>query len=347
VSVWVDLFALLFTPALSVFALACLSPQRLSQSTRWSWVGAGLGGLAVGLLIFVLSRGSAGFTGGETRFGVAQIGANARLLCRECLPWSLGYKFLISEQHSRNPALASWSEPVHTLQCIGGLSLLAGMVVSAALLAMRSLPAAVRRLGLFGSILAISTILGFLVSTKPKDVLAVRYLGPLFWAAPAALAPLAWRIGTKGLSICLAPYLVVAAIAGWVALAPAVDGLRPVRHARGIAADEFALIDYLRKHDLRYGAADYWLAYRLTFLAGENPVIVPLEPLTDRYSPYRFLYQSEPRVVLIFHPSAPRAPFAEVEKGFHQLGAPIEIAHVAGFDLIIVDRRLPRKLPAP
>jgi hypothetical protein len=179
----------------------------------------------------------------------------------------------------------------------------------------------------------------------PLDIHAVRYLGPFFWAAPFALAPLAWRIGARWFMATLTPYLVVATIGGWIAFGPAVDGIWPRRYPRGIAQDEMTLRDYLRARELRYGAADYWLAYRLTFLFDENPIITPLELISVRYPMNRRLFQEAPRVVLIFHPSAPRAPFEEVERGFRQLGAPHEVAHVAGFDLIIFNRYAPGKAP--
>jgi len=47
------------------------------------------------------------------------------------------------------------------------------------------------------------------------------------------------------------------------------------------------MIDCLAQHDVRAAIADYWTAYRLTFLSGERLVVVPDDPVGDRYRPYR------------------------------------------------------------
>ena len=67
------------------------------------------------------------------------------------------------------------------------------------------------------------------------------------------------------------------------------------------------LADALRAEGVRYAAAQYWLAYRLTFLFDEDPVVVPLAEADDRYRPYRDGFEAAPVVAYVFHPSEPRA----------------------------------------
>ena len=60
-------------------------------------------------------------------------------------------------------------------------------------------------------------------------------------------------------------YVVAVGVGGWYALAPyVVDGV-PVRDPRGVVQDENVLAHRLRAEGITYGAAQYWLAYRLTF----------------------------------------------------------------------------------
>ncbi len=58
------------------------------------------------------------------------------------------------------------------------------------------------------------------------------------------------------------------------------------------------LIDCLERQGLRVGRADYWIAYRLTFLAQERIIIAP-DLSEDRYTPYRRIVDAAPRRVRI------------------------------------------------
>ena len=110
----------------------------------------------------------------------------------------------------------------------------------------------------------------------PADLLSARYLAPIVWLAPFTLAPAAHVLGIRLFAALIAPLVVAVGIGGWYAFAPyVVDGV-PVRDPRGVAQEEVALAGALRAEGVRYAAAQYWLAYRLTFLFDEDPVVVPL-----------------------------------------------------------------------
>ena len=67
--------------------------------------------------------------------------------------------------------------------------------------------------------------------------------------------------------------------------------LRPDRSAH-------LIIECLERQGLRAARADYWIAYRLTFLAQERMIIAP-DLSQDRYIPYQRMVDSAPRRVRI------------------------------------------------
>ncbi len=68
------------------------------------------------------------------------------------------------------------------------------------------------------------------------------------------------------------------------------------------------LINFLRTHGGRNGYANYWIAYPIAFLSGEDIVLVPRLPYKadfrytsrdDRYAPYRERVEASPTVVYV------------------------------------------------
>ena len=179
---------------------------------------------------------------------------------------------------------------------------------------------------------------GFLVSTMPADLLSARYLAPIVWLAPFTLAPAAYALGVRWFAALIAPLVVAVGIGGWYAFAPyVVDGV-PVRDPRGVAQEEVVLADALRAEGIRYAAAQYWLAYRLTFLFDEDPVVVPLAGADDRYRPYRDGFEAAPVVAYLFHPSEPRAQWETTAAELDAQGVTYRREEIAGFTVLIVRR---------
>ena len=112
----------------------------------------------------------------------------------------------------------------------------------------------------------------------------------------------------------------------------------PVRDPRGVAQDEVVLADALRARGIHYAAAQYWLAYRLTFLFEEDPVVVPLAVADDRYRPYRDGFAAAPVVAYVFHPSEPRAQPEAVEAQLDAERATYRREEIAGFTVLVVQR---------
>jgi len=172
----------------------------------------------------------------------------------------------------------------------------------------------------------------------PSNMWSARYLAPIVWTAPFALAPLAALLSTRRLALAVAPYLTVAALGGWLSYGLYVRGPLPVLDPRGVAADEQQVADFLRAKGVHHAAAQYWLSYRLSFLYGEDPLVIPISPSEDRYPPYREQFDRARRVAYVFHPSEPRARIEEHEPWVRAQGWQVERAEVAGFSMLLVER---------
>ena len=172
----------------------------------------------------------------------------------------------------------------------------------------------------------------------PAVFLSARYLAPIIWLAPFTLAPAVHALGVRAFGVAVAPFVLAVGLGGWLAFSPYVQGGAPVRDPRGVAVDEAALATALRAEGVRYAAAQYWLAYRLTFLFDEDPVVVPLDPKEDRYRPYRDGFDAAPVVAYVFHPSEPRATPEPMEEQLRNGGVPYRRLEIDGFTVLIARR---------
>jgi hypothetical protein len=340
-ALYLDLFTLQFLPGLVAFALACSLDGDPPARTRWRRLGVcGLGFAAgLGLLWLVRQQPGASFPAEASPLAGFQ---RLRLLLGAALPWVLSAKVFIP---GTALSTVAWrpSVPVVVVQYAGALLFLAGLVCGAVAVCWRGLPWPVRRLGGLGGLVATTSLVGFAVASSPQDAWSARYLAPLIWVAPFACAPAAYLLRPRRFALLSAPYLAAAVVGGWLSYGPYVAGAQPVRTPRGGAAEEAQLGAALRERGVTYAAAQYWLAYRLTFLWGEQPIVVPLDPTQDRYAPYRQGFAAAPTVALIFHPSEPRATPACYETQLRQTGATYERLEIAGFTVLLWHRGPPER----
>jgi hypothetical protein len=234
------------------------------------------------------------------------------------------------------PWPAPW--PVQVIQGAAAFGFLAAVCWATVAVVRRIGPLPVRRLGALGLLGSAASIGGFLVSTMPADLLSARYLAPIIWLAPFTLVPAAHAVGTRLFAVAIAPFVVAVAIGGWYAYAPYVHDGVPVRDPRGVAQDEVVLADALRAEGVHHAAAQYWLAYRLTFLFDEDPVVIPLAEADDRYRPYRDGFAAAPVVAYVFHPSEPRAQWETEAARLDAEGAAYRREEIAGFTVLVVRR---------
>jgi hypothetical protein len=297
-----DPYALVMTPAAVVLVLLGAVGRSLREALG-ALATAAAGALA-GLAPLLALWSSARATHGQVGLTTGVIAHNVELLTSTCLPWTLGARTYFA-RHVMD--YAPWDAPlaVRALQLVGGLSILALLVWSAALALGKRVAWPVRRLGLAGTAGALATLLGFLVSVMVMDLFSSRYLAAMILVLPLALAPLAARLGTRGLAVALVPYLIAAGVAGWVGFGPFVEGVVPVRVVRG-ESDEARLATELAARGITYATADYWTSYRLTFLTREALVVVPTNLGEDRYPPYRAAFDEAARVAYVFDPARSR-----------------------------------------
>ena len=332
VALYLDLFTLQFLPALGFLALACSFDGRPDRPLLLRRLAACALGAVVGAGIVALSRlaivpGPNMVEAGA--LSLATLRRNAALLWEVCLPLLLGVRVYIPGARLYPDR---WQPPAlfAAIQLVGALLFVAGIVVGGVALPLRRIPWPLRRLGAFGALVAATTIAGFLLSPSPIDLWAARYLAPLIWAAPFALAPAARLLGGRRFLLALAPYALATIVGSWLSFGPYVQGPRPVHAARGVDGAG-ALGAALRARGVEYGAAQYWLAYRLTFLWRESPIVVPTDPYSDRYAPYRRGYEAAPVVAYIYATDGLRGSAEPCEGWLRETGARYERVTTAGF----------------
>jgi hypothetical protein len=336
-AIYLDLYTLQLLPGFAAFALACCADAWPGLSRGWRrLVAIGAGGVLgwVGLQWLRAHPGAASSTAG---LSLEPVKRNAGLLWEACLPWVLGYGVYVPG-HNLYPDRWEAPLPFALFQKLGAGLLVLGIIVGGVSVFLRRLPWRARRLGGLGAMVSAAALGGFLVSGMPADMWSARYLAPLVWFAPFALAPAALLLRPRRFAVALAPYLITAAVGGWLSYGLFVNGPLPQRDARGVAREEQQVARVLRERGVTAAAAQYWLAYRLAFLFDENPVVMPLNPGEDRYVEYRIAFDQAPRVAFIFHPSEPRAQPEPYESMLRQTGARYERLEVAGFTLLIISR---------
>lgn len=333
-----DLFTLQMLAPVGFFGLLSLwdhGPQWRKILKNVAAMGVSL---AVGIALLWSVRLTVGPKASPTALSVERIPRNFELLMDTALPWALSYKVfvpgaLLYPSVWQPPAWFQW------VQWTGVVVLAFGALAALAMVFVRRVPWSIRRLGLLGLSASAASLAGFLVSTMPSDMWSARYLAPIVWTAPFMLAPLGWWMRARGLAVYLTPYLASVAVAGWLSFGPYVDGLVPRLTARGQADEERQLATALRERGVQHGAAQFWLAYRLSYLWDENPSLVPLNPGEDRHLPFRHAYEAAPVVAWVFHPSEPRARPGPYEAQLRARGMQYEKIEVAGFTALIVRKQ--------
>jgi hypothetical protein len=292
-----DPYALVLVPPVLAFGLACAIDPADRAGSRGRLVGLALG-LGLGAVPFAMLRASARATSGQLVLSGATIAHNARLL-GDALAWTVGARaWATSGAASYSP----WAGPpaVRGLVAVGGTLLFALVLAGGAAVFLKRIPWTVRRLGVVGGLAVPVTIGGYLLSPMVMDLFSARYLAAIPLLAPFALAPLAWLLGARKLAPLVATCAVASGVAGWVGYGPFL------RATHGGPNDDAAIEHALEALGVRYAVADYWTAYRLTFLTNEALVVVPVNEAEDRYPPYRQMVDAAPVVAYLYDPQRSR-----------------------------------------
>ena len=339
-----DPYALLFLPGTALLGLLSAF-DRLARSTPGApdrrvvlqRLGAALAGGLVGLIPYGLLIHLPRASHGQTHLSLAAAPHNLALLREACLPWLLSTR-IYAAQHMSDYAPWETGAGYHAFQVLAATLLMVGILSGAVLFFNRTIPWEARRLGLLGAFMVPVTIGGFLVSPMVMDHFSSRYLVAILLLAPLALAPLATRLSPKRLALALSPYLLSAAVSGWVSYAP--FGLT-VHPSLAVDARVGAL---LRERGVHHAVADYWASYRLAFLYREDPLVVPTNPAEDRHAPSRAAVEAAPVVAYIHDAYRSRESLEAEERLIRSGGTPFEPEFerltLAQFTVLILKRKV-------
>ncbi len=316
-----DPYALLFLPGVALLGLLGsldgaepgLPPRRAILER----LGAAAAGALIGLIPYQLLIHHPLASRGQTKLALSAVPHNLELLREVCLPWLLSTRIYAARNMSD---YAPWETgpAYHAFQVLAAALLVIGLLSGAALFFVRKIPREIRRLGLVGAAMVPVTIGGFLVSPMVMDHFSSRYLVAILLLAPFALAPLASLLGPRRLGLALGPYLISAAVSGWVSYAPFGLSAHP-----SLAADA-RLGEVLRERGIHCAEADYWASYRLAFLYREDPIVVPTNEAEDRHRPSRDAFEAAPVVAYIHDAYRSRESLEREEKLIRSGGTPFE-----------------------
>jgi hypothetical protein len=294
-----DPYALLFLPAAAVLLLF-ITQTAPTRRAALLHLATGLAGSIAGLVPFWLLSHSAGASHGVFHLTAARLVRNVALLKDECLPYLLGTDV---RYFAPGRGVVAWDAPrwFRVVQHLGACALLAGIVAGGFVALGGRASRSARRLGAAGAILLPISLAAFSVSVMAMDRLSARYLVAIVLVAPFALTPVLSTVGRRAFAIVLVPYLASIGVAGWLGYGDNVNGAS-IRLENGKAEDELRLASALRARGLHYGLADYWVAYRLTFLMREDPIVVPWHAELDRYAPYRHAMEAEQTLAYVYDP---------------------------------------------
>jgi hypothetical protein len=312
-----------------VFGVALLAGLYAWESDSRAGAAIGCGvGLVLGAIPLAIVWYHPNAHHGITDTGFDVIGHNWQLLVSSCFPWMSGTT-IYAPVHWMDYAPIEENFVLHGFQ-VASVAIACGAVIYGGFtIAARKELVTLRRLDAMALVTIGATLAGFLVSHMVMDQFSMRYLAAIVLVLPFAFAPLVNRLGPKRGALVLAPYLLTAAIGGWLGYGPYVSGPLPVLTDSGRAEDERTLIAELDVRECTDAVADYWAAYRLTFLARERVRFVPLHVQQDRYSPYRVQFESAKRVAYVFDEKRSFEDRLSTEKEFVAMGTFLpQVEHV-------------------
>ncbi len=280
-----DPYALVFSPALALLLVLASLDGTNSRGIWLRRILAATAGASVGAIPYIVSRLLPQAAHGPLTLTSELFARNWALLKRPCLPWVLGTTVLHQPPGASDYVLWHPPWPFQVCQWFGVAAFVAAFIVSIGAFRRQDVPWESRRLGLMAALTALATIVGFLLSVMPMDHYASRYLVSLILVAPFLFAVLAHIVSARLLFALMVPMLASFAVSGWLGYEPFVKGIRIVD--AGLDADESRLLSELKRRNIAYALADYWAAYRLSFMFKEQVVVVPLHESQDRYAAYR------------------------------------------------------------
>lgn len=293
-----DPYALLLLPGVALLAWLALFDGDAARKVQFQRGLAAAVGAALGGIPFVIVRSQPGAEGGPLTLTRELLRHNWELFKGPCLQWVLGTRVL--HQPANAVRYLVWQPPVliHIIQWLGAAVFAVGLCSAVALVASRQVPWELRRLAVMGVATVILTVLGFLLSVMPMDHYSSRYLVALVLVTPFFFAPMACRLRPWVTMAVMTPLLVSFGLCGWLGYEPCVAGVRIVD--THWSENEEQLEQELVRRGIAVATADYWAAYRLTFMLREKVKVVPIHEHQDRYLPYRQAFEHASRYAYIY-----------------------------------------------
>src|SRR5664280_1696679 len=298
IACFADPYALVFAPGIALLALlsgfdGLVQGGRTLRRLVAAVVGATFGAIPF-LIIRLLPRASPG----PLTLTQALLARNWGLLKGPCLSWVLGTRVLHQPPGASDYVL--WHPPwaFQFVQWAGALILAGVLMFAVGSVARDKVPWELRRLGLMAALTVLTTVLGFLFSVMPMDHYASRYLVAIVLVIPFIFSIVAYWLPPRSLFALMAPMIASFAVSGWLGYEPFVRGFRILD--AGLERDETRLFRELESRGIAYATADYWAAYRLTFMSKEGVVVVPIHESQDRYAPYRKAFLNASRYAYIY-----------------------------------------------
>jgi hypothetical protein len=323
-----DPYAVVLAAPIAAFGAACAADRRR--------IAALAGGGLLGALPFALLHAAARAKGGVLGLSPGLVAHNARLLVEPCLAWTLGLEAFGSRGAAIVYGKLATPPGVAALQIAGGALFFGALVVGGACAFLRPLRWPLRRFAIAGGLGLVVTIAGFLASPMVMDLFSARYLAAITLLSPFALAPVAALLGRARFAVLVAPCVLATGLGGWL-------GRGPLGHWPPEGADDEARLEAaLALRGLRYATADYWTAYRLTFLARERVIVVPVNDAEDRYAPYKVAFDGAPVVAYVFDPLRSREQpgwmEARVRAGDTVFDRDVDAFSVGRFSVLVLRR---------
>jgi len=348
-----DPYALVFLPLAGGSALLAafeahlglgLAPVRREAAARRGVLrrlAFSAAGALVGAAPMLALWRSQGAKMGVVSMDASRFSHNLALLREPCGPWAFG----ATSYYARTMMdYGPWEMPrAYALFAKGGVCVFLALFPAALLLALfsRKMPFATRRAGLTGALALPLTLYGFLTSVMVMDHFSMRYLASIPLLLPFALVPLARVFGGRGVAALLVAPLVAAGVSGWVSFGPDVRGPFVAELAPG-PTDEALVEATLAREGVTCAMADYWTAYRVTYVTEERLVVVPTHAKQDRYRPYRDTFDRQPKVAYLIDPrrsgEAPDAVAEAIAKGELMGKGKLTRATVGRFVVFVLDR---------
>jgi hypothetical protein len=337
IACFADPYARLLYPAMIAIALCGI--HALRGERRPAALGLAFGA-AVGLVPDMLLRHSADAQSGPMGLSFGRIAGNARILWDTCGPWALGhgtYAPTAAGPYER----VELGPYVHIAQIGASCVFLAACMSALILVTDKRVDIRTRQLGIVGAMGILGTAAAFLLSEMVYGHFAMRYLAAITLFAPFALAPLTERIGRWMLpplgytlaSTALSGYL---SFGEYLKLPGQLGALEPVGQVT--KRDDEDLLEWLRGQSVSAAMADYWAAYRLTFLSGEGITFAPKNASEDRRANYRVALTQSGRIAYVYDARRSFEGLDGAGREARALGRIVRTDHIGAYTVFLIAR---------